>query len=52
MIFKKVYYQKKYHTKYKQPLTPDQLKNIAAAGGQGIRSIEDYKKWILTSAAQ
>lgn len=38
--------------KYKQPLSPDQLKNIAAAGGQGIRSIEDYKKWILTSASQ
>lgn len=38
--------------KYKQPLTPEQLKHIAAAGGKPIRSFEEYKAWYLTPAAQ
>ena len=38
--------------KYKQPMSPEQLKQIAAAGGKPIGSFEEYKAYYLTPAAQ
>ena len=39
--------------KYKQPLSAEQLKQIAAAGGRGIpQSFEQYKAYILSIALQ